>query len=635
MTDATSTQSDALAVVGMAVRAPMSPDLDRFWANIVAGRSCLTRLDGGDGAGWVPVKGVLDGAEDFDAELFGFSPREAEITDPQQRILLELAWHALEDAGHTPRSCGRVGVFASATQSRYARLLEEVDPKLPDTVGELTLRIATESDFLATRVAYRLDLTGPALTVQSACSSSLVAVHVAAGALLAGDCDTALVGGVTVTLPVRAGYRYVPGSILSPDGQCRAFDASAQGTVPGNGGAVVVLRRLDDALASGDDIYALVLGSAINNDGQGKIGFTAPSGAGQSAAIRAAHRVAGVSPSEIGFVEAHGTGTPLGDSVEIGALHDVFGPARPDGTWCGISSTKSNIGHLDAAAGIVSFVKTVLAVRDGVVPATVGFRQPNPALELDRGPFRVFAETAPWPRPGLRIASVSSFGVGGTNAHVIVAQAPERTAPRSTAATLELSARTPAALAELAEALAAHLERHPTLDLDAVAYTLAHGRVPQPCRRVVHGERAELIAALRAGRSTSSSSGASSSGASSSGASSSGASSSAASSTGAPAPALARRVHLPGTPFERRRFWPDRAPQVDALDLPELFASVLGRRPERDSDNFFDLGGDSLMAIQLMSRITDVIGVELELDAFFDTPTIAGLAAQLAQAQRR
>jgi acyl transferase domain-containing protein len=614
MTDPTSTQNDALAVVGMSVRAPMAPDLDTFWANIIAGRDCLTRLDGGgDGAaGWVPVKGVLQGAEDFDADFFGFSPREAEITDPQQRILLELAWHALEDAGHTPHSCGRVGVFASATQSRYARLLEEVDPKLMDSVGELQLRIATESDFLATRVAYRLDLTGPAMTVQTACSSSLVAVHVAAGALLAGDCDTALVGGITVTLPVRAGYRHVPGSILSPDGSCRAFDVSARGTVPGNGGAVVVLRRLDDALATGDDIYALVLGSAVNNDGLDKIGFTAPSSPGQRTAIRAAQRVSGIAPSAVGLIEAHGTGTPLGDPIETGALHDVFGPARPDGAWCGLSSTKSNIGHLDAAAGIVSFVKAVLAVRDGLVPATAGFRQPNPALELDRGPFRVLAQTAGWPRPGRRVAGVSAFGVGGTNAHVVVAQAPDPAAGSphdGTAVTLELSARTPSALTAQAQALATYLERHPALDLRAVAYTLARGRVRAGCRLVVHGAHAELVAALRAGRST----------------------------TQPPSspPEGTRRVHLPGYPFERRRYWPDRPAPAGALDLPQLFASVLGRRPEHDSDNFFDLGGDSLMAIQLMSRITDVTGVELELADFFDAPTIAGLAAQLVREQRR
>src|SRR5581483_6614729 len=276
--------ADAIAVVGLAIRAPQAPDRHAFWANVLAGRDCLSTVDDA-GEGWVPVKGVLEDADAFDADFFGFSPREAEITDPQQRVLLELVWHALEDAGHTTESCGRIGVFASTTQSRYDRLLEAAG--VAETVGDLQLRIATESDFAATRAAYRLGLRGPAITVQTACSSSLVGVHMAVGSLLAGDCDTAVVGGVTITLPLRSGYRYQAGSILSPDGRCRAFDVHAAGTVPGNGGAVAVLRRLDDALASHDDIYAVILGSAVNHDGAQKIGFTAPSGAGQQAVIAA------------------------------------------------------------------------------------------------------------------------------------------------------------------------------------------------------------------------------------------------------------------------------------------------------------------------------------------------------------
>jgi phthiocerol/phenolphthiocerol synthesis type-I polyketide synthase E len=493
--------ADALAVVGMALRAPLARSLAEFWDNVCAGRECLTTLPEAGSNDRVPVKGVLDGAEEFDAEFFGFSPREAEITDPQQRTFLQLVWHALEDAGHTPASCGRVGVFASATQSRYADLLERSDPTVRESVGDLQLRIATESDFLATRVAYRLNLRGPALTVQTACSSSLVAVHLACNALLSGDCDTAVAGGVTITLPLRSGYRYQTGSILSPDGHCRAFDARAKGTVPGNGGGAVVLRRLEDALADGDDVYAVVLGSAVNNDGSDKIGFTAPSSAGQEAVIRTALRVAGVDPDDVGLVEAHGTGTPLGDPVELAGLRAVFGSGRPGDAWCGLGSVKSNVGHLDAAAGIAGFVKAVCAVEAGVVPPTVGFEEPNADLELARSPFRVVPEFAPWPVTGRRIAGVSAFGVGGTNAHVVLAEAPPRPAPVATRrrVVVPLSARSPAAVERLAAQLAGELEARAELDLDALEHTLLRGRVALPYRLAVVGsDRDELVHALRA-----------------------------------------------------------------------------------------------------------------------------------------
>lgn len=497
---------EALAVVGMAMRAPLSPDVREFWRNIVSGRECLTRLEGDEAPvgsrhdTWVPVKGVLDHADEFDADFFGFSPREAETTDPQQRVFLQLVWHALEDAGHTPYGFGRVGVYASTTQSQYARLLQQTDPEYQDPVGDLLLRIGTDSDFLATRVAYKLDLHGPAVTVQSACSSSLVAVHMASNALLNGDCDVAVAGGITITLPLRSGYYYRQGSILSPDGHCRAFDAGAMGTVPGNGGGAVVLRRLDDAIADGDDIYAVVLGTALNNDGSDKVGFTAPSSAGQQAAIRAALSVSGVRPDWVGLVEAHGTGTALGDPIELSALRAVFGASRSDGTWCGLSSTKGNVGHLDSAAGIAGFIKAVCAVSAGVVPPTVGFREPNPQLHLEQSPFRVVTEPTPWPVPGRRIAGVSGFGVGGTNAHVVVAEAPRQAAaPQVTRpVALTLSARTGDALDRLTHVVADHLEAVADIDLDSLEHTLSQGRVPQQLRRGFVGRTTEkLVAAMR------------------------------------------------------------------------------------------------------------------------------------------
>jgi acyl transferase domain-containing protein len=607
--------SDAIAVVGLAVRAPHATDRHAFWANVLAGRECLSTVDDKrDVEGWVPVKGVLDGADEFDADFFGFSPREAEITDPQQRVLLELVWHALEDAGHTPHSAGRVGVFASTTQSRYDRLLEEANPRLAETVGDLQLRIATESDFSATRAAYRLGLHGPALTVQTACSSSLVGVHVAVGSLLSGDCDTAVVGGVTITLPLRGGYRFQPGSILSPDGHCRAFDAAAAGTVPGNGGAAAVLRRLDDALASGDDIYAVILGSAINNDGAQKAGFTAPSAAGQQAVITAALRMAEVEPDQVGMIEAHGTGTPLGDPIEVGALRKVFGPPRPDGTWCGLSATKSNVGHLDAAAGIIGFANAVLSVHSGLIPPVAGFTAPNPDLRLDASPLRVVTSATPWPVAGRRYAGVSAFGVGGTNAHVVLASPPP-VAERAVASgetEWTLSARDPAALDEMARALADHLEANPELDPADVAFTLAQGRASFAYRRTVTGpDRAALVARLRTEART-------------------------VHNGHTPSDVDGRRVHLPGYPFQRGRFWPSPPPASPQPGewLPALFAEVLGRAPAHERESFFDLGGDSLMAIQLISRVSAVTGVEPDLEQFFDEPTVAGLVAQIERQER-
>jgi phthiocerol/phenolphthiocerol synthesis type-I polyketide synthase E len=617
--------ADAIAVVGMAIRAPGARDRHEFWTNMVSGLESLTRLPepapAVGGGVWVPVKGCLDGADEFDADFFGYSPREAELTDPQHRMFLELAWHALEDAGHRPDSCGQVGVFASATQSQYARLHSSAGG-----VDELQARIATDSDFLATRVAYKLDLRGPAMTVQTACSSSLVAVHMAVNSLLSGDCDTAIAGGVTITLPLRGGYWHQTGSILSPDGHCRAFDATAAGTVPGNGAGAVVLRRLDDAMADGDDIYAVILGSALTNDGADKVGFTAPSGNGQYAAIQRALSVAGVAPDEIGMIEAHGTGTALGDPIEVGALRRVFGPERADGSRCGLSATKSNIGHLDAAAGIAGLIKAVLAVHAGVIPPVAGFTAPNPELKLDESPLQVVRRACDWPTPGRRIAGVSAFGVGGTNAHVVIGEAPSRPAPPRTTGpvTVTMSARSEPALAAQAGALADHLQSHPDIDLGDIAFTLATGRVSMPVSRsITASSHDELIAGLRSGRES-------------------------APSGQAAAPPPGRvRIHLPGYPFQRRRYWlGEEVEQTVALSpadsavvppgngwLAEVFGEILGTATVDERENFFDLGGDSLMAIQLLSRVEAICGVEPEYEQFFDDPTVAGLAAQVEAAK--
>ncbi|GLZ75505.1 hypothetical protein Afil01_03120 [Actinorhabdospora filicis] len=444
---------DHLAVIGMAGRFPGAGDLGRFWDNLTGGIESITEFP--STRDHVSACGVLDGADLFDAGFFGHSPREALILDPQQRVFLECAWHALEDAGYDPAAHpGPIGVYGGSSPSSYPERLRAAAERLD--LDDWTIRLATGPDFLTTRVAYRLGLTGPAVTVQTACSTSLVAVHTAAQALLAGECDMALAGGVSAHVPVRPGV-YTEGGVLSPTGHCRAFSAAADGTVGGDGVGVVVLKRLDDALADGDDVRAVILATVVNNDGDDKIGYTAPGVAGQARAIRAAHRVAGIDPGSIGYVEAHGTGTRLGDPIEIAALTGAFGP----GEETLIGSVKTNIGHTDAAAGVAGLIKTVLALRHATIPASL-HATPASAV-IDFGRFRAAAETTPWPaRPGPRRAAVNSLGIGGTNAHVVLEQAPPReaTADDGSPRLLTVSARSAGALATAAADLAAHLETH-------------------------------------------------------------------------------------------------------------------------------------------------------------------------------
>ncbi|SEQ79860.1 Acyl transferase domain-containing protein [Lentzea xinjiangensis] len=491
-----------IAVVGMAGRFPGSSTVDEFWDHVLAGEAGVRRFtdDELDAAGvsaqrraepgFVPMGGALDGIEFFDAKLFGYSPRDAAVLDPQQRVFLECAWHALEHAGHLGDGEG-IGVYASASVNTY--LLRHLwdNPAVPGGLQPLDLLLANDKDTLASRVAYHLDLTGPAITVQTACSSSLVAIHVACQALLGRDCDTALAGGVSIRPPVHEGYRYTEGGILAADGRCLPFDADAHGVVAGNGVAAVVLRRLEDALADGDTIHAVVKGTAVNNDGAGKVGFTAPSVHGQARAIRAAHELSEVDSSTIGYVEAHGTATPLGDPIEVAALTQAF-TTPPES--CALGSVKALIGHLDAAAGVAGFVKAVLAVRAGVVPPSPYFTGPGTGLE--RSPFFVNREALPWPSP--RRAGVSGFGMGGTNAHAVLEEppSPEPMAPGRSRHLLVLSAASEESLRESRERLAGHLAGAGA-PLADVSHTLRTGRRALRHRlAVVAGDRAEAGAAL-------------------------------------------------------------------------------------------------------------------------------------------
>ena len=489
-----------VAVIGMSGRFPGADGVEAFWRNLREGVESITfftdeqlSADGitreeRESPGFVPAFGALEGIDLFDAGFWGYSPREAETLEPAHRLFLECAWEAMEDAGYDPaRVPGAVGVFAAAGHPHYTEGNVRARRELADSIGEFQLTVGSSKDFLATRVSYKLDLRGPSLSVQTGCSSSLVAVHLAAQALLRHECDLALAGGTNVVVP-QTGYHYSPGGISSPDGHCRAFDANSAGVQGGSGAGVVTLKRLEDALRDGDRVLAVIRGSAVNNDGSVKVAFTAPSVEGQAAVIREALEVSGVDPETIGFVEGHGSGTDLGDPIEVAALTQAYRSWTERKQYAALGSVKTNLGHLDTAAGIAGFVKAVLAVARGEVPPTVHFERPNPKIDFAGSPFFVNNRALPWPETGgPRRAGVSSFGIGGTNAHVVLeeAPAPRPSEARRTEHLLVLSARSPKALEAATDRLAAHLRSNPELPLADVAWTLQQGRRAFGVRRAL------------------------------------------------------------------------------------------------------------------------------------------------------
>ncbi|AUX48982.1 polyketide synthase [Sorangium cellulosum] len=482
---------DAIAIIGLSGRFPQAKDPEAFWRNLCEGKESIARFTAeellaagvprarvGDPS-YVRARPCLEDPEWFDADFFGYSDREARWMDPQQRIFLECAHEALEHAGVDPeRYAGWIGVFAGAGMNTYLLEHQRALPTELDSAEGLELLIASEKDYLATRVSYKLDLKGPSLTVQTACSTGLVAVHQACQSLRALECDMAIAGAVSVMFPERRGYLYETGGPCSPDGRCRPFDARAAGTVFGDAAGAVLLKRLEDALEQGDFIHAILLGSATNNDGSAKVGYTAPSVEGQASVITLAHELAGVRPATIDYVEAHGTGTSLGDPIEVRALEQAF--RRDPGPLgrCALGSVKANIGHASTAAGIVGLIKTVLALRNEQIPPTIHYERPNPEIALDHTPFYVNAELRAWPRrDSPRRAGVSSFGIGGTNAHVVLQEGPPyQAAPGGESEVLLLSARSEEALSQVRSRLADHLERHGELSLRDVAFTLAEGK---------------------------------------------------------------------------------------------------------------------------------------------------------------
>jgi len=503
---------DALAIVGMSLRLPDASSPEELWKNLCEGKNSITHFDPKDADVPVPsddpdfvcARGLLDPEvyEGLDGGLFGILPREAEMIDPQQRVFLELCWEALERGGYVPddaeKDGGRIGIYAGCYYGTYLPHHILSDPEYhrrhlaEAQVGALSVEFGNDKDHLATRVAFKLNLKGPSLTVQTACSSSLVAVAHAAMALRTGQCDMALAGGVTVTVPQKRGYHHEEGGMLSKDGRCRPFDAESSGTVFSNGAGCVLLKRLDDAVRDGDHIHAVVRGFGMNNDGGVKHSYAAPSVEGQADAIRRAHRDAGVDARTVSYIEAHGTATPLGDPIEVTGLTQAFRASTADTGFCAIGSLKSNLGHLDTAAGVCGLIKTAMSLEKGKLPAVLHFEKPNPRIDFANSPFFVNDQLRDWnsEEDAPRRAGVSSFGVGGTNVHVVVEEAPRDVTPRPQVEgdrVWLLSGRTDEAVDQLAARMATFAEQAEGVDFAAAARTMSLGRKAM-------GQRASVVA---------------------------------------------------------------------------------------------------------------------------------------------
>lgn len=501
MSDLSMTNSfEDVAIIGMVCRFPGAPNVTQFWRNLCQRRESISFFSDEEveeagveqavfrSSTYVKAGGVIDDVDLFDASFFGLTRREAEIMDPQQRVFLECAWEVLENAGYDPETYrGRIGVYAGAGTNGYLLNIFS-NPRLLETVGAFQALIGNEKDHLATLVSYKLNLRGPSLSIQTTCSTSLVAVSLACQSLLCYQCDMALAGGVSIRIPQRVGYIYEEGGIGAPDGHCRAFDAGAKGTVGGDGAGIVVLKRFSEALADGDHIHAVIKGSALNNDGAAKVGYTAPSVNGQAEVIAEALAMARVNPETITYVEAHGTGTTLGDPIEVAALTHAFRTATQKKSFCALGSVKTNIGHLNTAAGVAGLIKTTLALEHRLLPPIVHFEQPNPRIDFASSPFFVNTELTSWDtNGGPRRAGISSFGIGGTNAHVILEEAPpqepsDKDRPHQL---LVLSAKKESALNNATANLANHLRSHTDVNLADVAYTLQAGRRGFEYRRML------------------------------------------------------------------------------------------------------------------------------------------------------
>ncbi len=503
-----------IAIIGMACRFPGAKNLKEYWSNLIEGRESITHFTdeellkaGVDGAvlkdpSYVKAGSILEDYDKFDAGFFGYSPQEAQLMDPQHRVFIECVWEAFEDAGYNPESYkGEIGAFSGAKTDTYLLNIAAV-PDYLKYMDAMQVALGNDLGCLSTRLAYKFNLRGPSYAIHTACSTSLVAVHLACQSLLIAECRMAVAGGVTINVPHKTGYFYQPGGVASPDGHCRAFDAEAGGTVFGNGAGAVVLKRLEDAIRDGDNIYAVIKGSAVNNDGSRKASFTAPGVEGQTKVVLEAMASAGVNADTISYIEAHGTGTNLGDPIELTALTNAFRASTDKKGYCAIGSVKTNMGHLDAASGIASLIKTALSIKNGMLPPSLNYSKPNPKIDFDNSPFYVNTKLSEWKNTKLPVrAGVSSFGFGSTNAHVILEEAPkaEAAADIEPCKLLLLSARSEAALEESTYRLADYLKQNPESSMADIAYTLKVGRKVFGYRKmVVCKENADAVELLEA-----------------------------------------------------------------------------------------------------------------------------------------
>jgi amino acid adenylation domain-containing protein len=492
-------QSSDIAVIGISGRFPGAKNVEEFWNNLKNGVESIKfftdeeLLEAGIDArllknpNYVKARAILDDVEMFDAGFFGFSPKEAQSLDPQHRLFLECAWEVLDNSGYNSDYFpGKIGVFAGVGLNHYL-LNVYSDKELIESIGTYQTFIGNDKDFVPTRVSYKLNLKGPSVNVQTACSSSLVAVHLGIQSLMTGESDIVLAGGVSIKTPQQEGYMYMEGGIPSSDGHCRAFDAKADGTVFGNGVGILALKRLDEAIEDGDHVYAVIKGSAVNNDGDDKVGYTAPSVNGQAEVIKEALEVAGVAPQTVTYIEAHGTGTRMGDPIEMTALKEAYGSSGKTG-YCAVGSVKTNIGHLDTAAGAAGLIKLVMSLKNRLIPPSLNFEEPNPQLEIDESPFYINNRLKEWNTEGIpRRGGISSFGIGGTNAHIIVEEAPllgESGESRKYHAIM-LSAKTETALDAMTADLAAYMKNNPGDKLADIAYTLQVGRKTMKYKRML------------------------------------------------------------------------------------------------------------------------------------------------------
>ena len=626
----------------MSGKFPGADNIQAFWENLCAGKDTISSFSDDElitagisksqvkSPGYVKSRGILHGIELFDANFFGFNAKEAQITDPQHRLFLECAWEALESAGYCPDNYpGTIGVYGGTGISSY--YLNNIHPnrELREALGDFLLRIGNDKDFLTTRVSYKLNLKGPSIAIQTACSTSLVALCIACNHLLSYQCDMALAGGVSISVPQTNGYVYQEGMILSKDGQCRPFDAEAKGTVMSNGVGIVVLKRLQDATADKDHIFAVIRGYGINNDGSGKVGYSAPSVDGQAEAIASAIAMSDIDPETITYAEAHGTGTILGDPIEIQGLANAFHTTKKQ--YCAIGSVKSNIGHTVEAGGVISLIKVILALYHRKIPPSLHFNKPNPHIDFAETPFYVNTTLKEWEAlEDPRRACISSFGIGGTNAHAILEEWPQRIPIESSQDSypLILSAKTLSALKIMAHNLGRYLQEHPELLLADVAYTLQIGRkLFEHKRLLVCRDREEAISLLLNFDPANYS---------------------------ATTDLLAKnvfkneqrcRIPLPPYPFEKKRYWIDPPNIVEMpahtnsqfysieAELTNIFKEFLGTESISIDDNFFELGGDSILAIQVADRLSKQFNIRLGMHALLGHATIAKLT-KLISAQK-